>query len=112
MGRQFPDWPWILDAHSVQHRCARVVVRLSQVKADQIFPILLMRAAAFAIVGCMVGLLLAAGLILLCGELLQSFGIQLYDSESEQQRNFNLAILLAIVMASLGAWIGFGLGKK
>ena len=88
------------------------MVGLPELEANPVFSFSLMRAFTFAAAGCLVGILLAAGSIFLLGLLLQSFGIQLYDSESGQQRNFNFALIIIMAIALLGAWLGFRLGKR
>ena len=71
-----------------------------------------MRAAAFAVAGALVGMLVAAGLIYFAGLALGAMGWQLYSSEGGQQRNFNLALMFVLVMAALGAWRGYRLGRR
>jgi hypothetical protein len=72
----------------------------------------MMRVAAFSAAGFLLGSLLAVGAILLLGLLLHSLGLQLYDSEASQQRNFNLAIGFTVAAALLGTWFGYRLGKR
>lgn len=71
-----------------------------------------MRAFAFAAVGGLIGILLAAALIFLLSFGLGSLGVQLYASESDQQRNFNLAHGFSVAVALLCAWLGFRLGRR
>lgn len=66
-----------------------------------------MRAVVLTALGCAVGSVLAAGLLVLAGLLLQAWDVQLYGSEADQQRNFNLAILFVAAAAVLGGWWGY-----
>ena len=71
-----------------------------------------MRAVGFAAVGCLLGVAVAVGVIFLFGLAINSFGVQLYDSEAGQQRNFNLALLFALCCAAVGAWLGYRRGRR
>jgi hypothetical protein len=46
-------------------------------------------------------------LLLACSHQLSLAGVQLYDSESGQQRNFNLFLLAWLAFAITGAWLGW-----
>ena len=70
-----------------------------------------MRPAAFTIAGGLVGAIGAVVLIYLLGALLQGAGLQLYASEADQQRNFNLALMFTGGLAALGGWLGYRRGR-
>lgn len=71
-----------------------------------------MRSALFTALGCLAGILLAAVLVYLSGMAVEALGIKIYDSEFDQQRNFNLALAFTLVVAVLGAWLGYRFGKR
>ena len=43
--------------------------------------------------------------IYLLGTAMEALDISLYDSESDQQRNFNIVMLLWLLIASIGGWV-------
>ena len=71
-----------------------------------------MRSALFTVLGCLAGIFLAAVLVYLSGMAVEALGIKTYDSEFDQQRNFNLALAFTLVVAVLGAWLGYRFGKR
>lgn len=71
-----------------------------------------MRSALFTVLGCLAGIILAAVLVYLSGIAVDALGIKTYDSESDQQRNFNLALVFTLVVGVLGAWLGYRFGKR
>jgi hypothetical protein len=71
-----------------------------------------MRAAVFTAFGCALLSLMAAGLLVLVGLILQAWDLQLYGSEADQQRNFNLAMLFVAAAGMLGGWYGYRRSKK
>ena len=71
-----------------------------------------MKRNLVVIVGALCGIALAAGALLLLSLLLQTAGVQLYESEADQQRNFNFAILFVIAMGAAGSWVGFRMSAR
>lgn len=72
-----------------------------------------MKRLAFAALGALAGSVVAWLLLLASSHLLSLAGIQLYESESGQQRNFNLFLLAWLVIAITGAWLSWrGVGRK
>jgi len=72
----------------------------------------MMKTIAFAFLGALLGSALIWCLVYLSGFLLQEMGIRLYDSESDQQRNFNIVFVIWIVFTIVGGWLGYKVGKK
>lgn len=52
------------------------------------------------------------GLVYLFGFLLSAGGIVLFDSESDQQRNFNIVLVLWLVVALASGWGMTRIGSK
>jgi hypothetical protein len=71
----------------------------------------MMKRLAFAILGALAGSVVACLLLLAGSHLLSLAGLRLYDSESDQQRNFNLFLLAWLVLAITGAWLGWRVRK-
>lgn len=55
-----------------------------------------MKKVAFFIIGATVGLIICFIFTYLSGFLFEYLGVQLYESESGQQRNFNIFLLVSI----------------
>jgi succinate-acetate transporter protein len=51
-------------------------------------------------------------LVYLVGLLLSAVGIVLFDSESDQQRNFNIVLVLWLVVALVSGWGATRIGNK
>jgi hypothetical protein len=83
-----------------------------ELKANPSLPVPMMRATAFAAMGCFLGILSAAGSIFLLGLLLQSLGIQLHGFEAGRRRNFNFALVFTLAVAVIGTWRGYRFGKR
>lgn len=66
-----------------------------------------MKRLAFAVLGALAGSIAACLLLLAGSHLLSLAGLHLYDSESDQQRNFNLFLLAWLALAVTGAWLGW-----
>lgn len=56
------------------------------------------------IVGALVGFMLAATALVGLGLLLNALDLILYASETEQQRNFNIALAACIAASAAGGW--------
>jgi hypothetical protein len=69
-----------------------------------------MKTIVFTLAGAVAGVLVAAFAVYLFGASLQTLGLQLYGSEADQQRNFNIAMLLAAASAVIGGWLGYRRG--
>jgi len=68
-----------------------------------------MRKIIRFIVGAIIGIVLCFVLFYISGYVFEALGINLYESESEQQRNFNIFLVLSLVFALVG---GYVLSKK
>ena len=66
-----------------------------------------MKRLAFAVLGALAGSIVACLLLLAGSHLLSLAGLHLYDSESDQQRNFNFFLLAWLALAITGAWLGW-----
>ena len=65
-----------------------------------------------ASLGALLGSTLIWGIVYLSGLVLEKIGVQLYHSESDQQRNFNIVIAIWMIFAIVGGWLGYKMGKK
>ena len=70
-----------------------------------------MKAAAYSALGALLGLCATAASVYFAGVVIDAFGFTLYQSEADQQRNFNVVVLLVVVFAVLGAWLGYRRAK-
>lgn len=61
-----------------------------------------MKKAAFFLIGVVVGLVSCFFIIYLSGVLLEYLGIQLYESEVDQQRNFNMFLVISAIASIVG----------
>lgn len=61
-----------------------------------------MRKAAFFSIGFFLGLALCLMLVYALGLVLGQFGIQLYESEADQQRNFNFFVAAGLAFGLMG----------
>ena len=112
MGWEFLDRTWLLDAYSIQYRSSRTLVGLSKIQANSVLSVLKMRRTLAVVVGGVCGILLAVGALLLLSFLLQATSTQLYESEADQQRNFNVAILFVLAMGAAGGWVGLRMSAR
>lgn len=64
------------------------------------------------IVGFFVGGLIAFALTHTFGLTMEALDISLYDSESDQQRNFNIFILFLLIVGVLGGYFATKIGKN
>ncbi len=63
-----------------------------------------MKKVTFFILGAFIGVVSCFLLLYATGSVLEHFGIRLYDSELEQQRNFNLFLLVSVVFATVSGY--------
>ena len=70
------------------------------------------KTITFALLGALSGSALIWGFVYLSGLLLEGIGIQLYHSESDQQRNLNIVIAIWMIFTIAGGWLGYKMGKK
>lgn len=63
-----------------------------------------MRKTALFIIGFCAGTCACLLVILALGMLLSQFSIQLYASEADQQRNFNLFLIASLIFGSVGGF--------
>lgn len=66
------------------------------------------RVASFLLsfaLGALLGLIGCAATLYLSGMLFDAFGIRLYESEYEQQRNFNVFLLVSAVVAGVSGYV-------
>jgi len=62
--------------------------------------------------GFFVGCVLAFILVYTFGFIMESLSISLYDSESDQQRNFNIYLLFTLFLAVISGYIATKIGNK
>ncbi len=60
----------------------------------------MIKSVAKFIIGFLVGTIIIYALIYAFGAVLNETGVRLYESESDQQRNFNIVMLIWLVGAS------------
>ena len=58
-----------------------------------------MKKGAFFLLGVAVGLVACFLTLYLSGTVLEYFGMRMYENESDQQRNFNLFLLVSAVLS-------------
>ena len=68
-----------------------------------------MKKATFFVIGAIVGVVVCFLLLYVTGSVLENFGIRLYESESDQQRNFNIFLVASAVSAIVS---GYFFAKK
>ncbi len=64
-----------------------------------------MKKIGLFFLGMIVGLIISFALVYLSGTLFEYFSIQFYGSESDQQRNFNIFLLVSVMFSFLGGWL-------
>lgn len=64
-----------------------------------------MKKATFFVLGAIIGVAACFLLLYVTGSVLEYFGIQLYESESDQQRNFNIFLVASAVSAIVGGYL-------
>ena len=60
-----------------------------------------MKKTGLFFLGVVVGLIISFVLVYLSGTLFEYFDIQLYGSESDQQRNFNIFLVVSVIFSFL-----------
>ena len=75
-------------------------------------PYKMTKTITFALLGALLGSALIWGFVYLSGLVLEEIGVQLYHSESDQQRNLNIVIAIWMIFAIVGGWLGYKIGKK
>ena len=72
----------------------------------------MMRKISFTLLGAIVGCLLLFGAVYLSGVVMQEMGMRLYDSEADQQRNFNIVMSAAAAFSVFGGWLGYRIASR
>jgi hypothetical protein len=60
-----------------------------------------MKKIMFFFIGSFLGLVVSIVLLFMSGYILEYFNIQLYQSEYDQQKNFNIFLLLSLIISLL-----------
>jgi hypothetical protein len=71
-----------------------------------------MKVASYVMLGAVAGFAATLACAYLFGFVAQAFGLQLYHSEADQQRNFNIVLAIALVFFLLGGRFGYKAGKR
>jgi len=71
-----------------------------------------MKRLLYTVIGGLAASALFLGVAFLSGYLLEAGGIRLYDSEFDQQRNFNIFLLGWLLFGAVGIWIGWRISKS
>jgi len=64
------------------------------------------------ILGFIVGSFIAFLLVYALGFALETMNISLYESESDQQRNFNIFIVISLIIAVISGYFATKISKK
>ncbi len=64
-----------------------------------------MRKIVFFCLGAAIGSVLCFATVYLSGALFEHLGIQLYESEFDQQRNLNIAFIFIAISSFIGGYI-------
>jgi hypothetical protein len=64
-----------------------------------------MKKTTFFILGTIVGLLTCFALLYLSGSIFEYFGLRFYESESDQQRNFNVFLVVSIICSLITGYL-------
>ncbi|MCX7112775.1 MAG: hypothetical protein NTX45_22170 [Proteobacteria bacterium] len=70
-----------------------------------------MKRLFYALIGVLAGSALSWGIIFFLGYALEAVGIHLYQSEFDQQRNFNIFIISWLLSVIVGGWLGWRVGE-
>ncbi len=62
----------------------------------------MIKKLALFLVGALVGVAVCWALVYLSGMMFEYLGVRLYESEAEQQRNFNVVLLLSAIAFLVG----------
>lgn len=68
-----------------------------------------MKKVIFFLIGSIVGIVVCFAVLYVSGSIFESLGIQLYESESDQQRNFNIFLIASVISALIS---GYYFAKK
>lgn len=63
-----------------------------------------MKKITFFLIGAIVGIVVCFAALYASGLIFESLGIQLYESESDQQRNFNIFLVTSVISALISGY--------
>jgi ABC-type multidrug transport system permease subunit len=101
-----------VDAHQVQHRRAWLLVGFQEIATYQISIDKVMRTIAFVFAGTLLASVFFGVVLFFSGLFFEKMGIQLFQSEADQQRNFNIAFMVWMGFVFIGGWVGYRLHKR
>lgn len=64
-----------------------------------------MKKVTFFVLGAIIGVVLCFLLLYVTGSVFEHFGIRLYESESDQQKNFNIFLVASAVSAIVSGYL-------
>ncbi len=64
-----------------------------------------MKKVLYFLLGAIVGILVSFCLAYVSGYVFENMGLILYGSESDQQRNFNIFIVISLVLSLVFGWL-------
>ena len=64
-----------------------------------------MKKTMFFVLGAMVGISVCFIVLYLSGSIFEYFGIRFYESESDQQRNFNIFLVASTVCSLISGYL-------
>jgi integral membrane sensor domain MASE1 len=62
--------------------------------------------------GFIVGSILAFAFVYVFGSIMESLNVSLYNSESDQQRNFNIYFIFTLLLATVSGYFATKIGNK
>ena len=62
--------------------------------------------------GFIVGSILAFAILYVFGSIMESLNVPLYNSESDQQRNFNIYLIFTLLLATISGYLATKIGNK
>ena len=62
--------------------------------------------------GFIVGSILAFAIVYVFGSIMESLNVSLYNSESDQQRNFNIYLIFTLLLATISGYLATKIGNK
>lgn len=63
-----------------------------------------MKKVMFFVLGVITGLIVCFTVLYLSGSIFEYFGIRFYESESDQQRNFNLFLVVSAICSLISGY--------
>jgi hypothetical protein len=98
-----------LDPNEIQYRSAGILVGFQEISENQVLRGDEVKKVSFFLIGAVLGFLVCLTAVYFSGVVLEHFGIRLYASEADQQRNLNVFLIVSAIVSVLS---GLLLAKK